>query len=134
MPDVRVQFQITQQEPESDDLPGVMAYTHRVTGLDEAEILISPNVGEDLKPLVKIASGGEVSRIMLAVKLLTGSKHDTATAVFDEVDTGVGGNTAVALAERLKAVAANRQVLCVTHLGQVAASGHVHFCVHKSRG
>ena len=132
MPDVQVQYRVDAEPPASDTIPDILAYAHSLDGMDTAEIRISPNVGEELKPLVKVASGGEISRIMLAIKLLTGTEDETATAVFDEVDAGIGGNTAIALARRLKAVAGQRQVLCVTHLGQVAATGDIHFRVHKS--
>ncbi len=132
MPDVRVRFNLDITDAPDTAIGELMAYPHTPQGLETAEILISPNVGEELKPLVKIASGGEVSRIMLAVNLLTGPEGQKTTAVFDEVDAGIGGKTAVALADKIKELAGRRQVLCVTHLGQVAAAAHIHFRVQKS--
>ena len=102
-------------------------------GIDSIEFLIAPNKGEDMRPLAKIASGGELSRLMLAIKSLCGreSEDEDRTLVFDEVDSGVGGRVAETVGRRLKAIAANSQVLCVTHLAQVAAFGERHFNVSK---
>ncbi len=132
MPDVKIQFRFSKDmKPES--MPeSVLAFSHGETGLDHTELLISPNVGEELKPLAKVASGGEVSRIMLAIKLICEGKEDTVTAVFDEVDSGIGGQAAVSLATKLDKLSRRRQVLCVTHLGQVAAAASCHFSVTKT--
>ncbi|NOY23769.1 MAG: DNA repair protein RecN [Acidobacteria bacterium] len=132
MPDVKIQFRFSEDlKPES--VPeSVLAFSHGETGLDHTELLISPNVGEELKPLAKVASGGEISRIMLAIKLICEGKEDAVTAVFDEVDSGIGGQAAVSLAAKLNKLSRRRQVLCVTHLGQVAAAASCHFSVTKT--
>ena len=101
------------------------------TGLDEVQFLMSANVGEDLKPIQKIASGGELARIMLALKNVLAENDDVGTLVFDEVDTGVSGRAAQKVAEKLADVARTKQVLCVTHLPQLAAMADVHFSVEK---
>ncbi|HLW75511.1 MAG TPA: hypothetical protein VKS01_00980, partial [Bryobacteraceae bacterium] len=106
------------------------------SGADAVEFLISPNVGEDLKPLDKIASGGEISRVALALKTATApkiaAKNSTPrTLVFDEVDAGVGGSAAEAVGRRLKRIAASSQVLCVTHLPQIAGFADHHYFVEK---
>lgn len=101
------------------------------TGMDEVRFLMSANLGEDLKPIQKIASGGELARIMLALKNVLAENDQVTTMVFDEVDTGVSGRAAQKVAEKLCQVAHNRQVLCVTHLPQIAAMGDVHFSVEK---
>ena len=100
-------------------------------GLDQVEFLVAPNVGEEMKPLAKIASGGELSRIMLSVKALCGGGERGKTLVFDEIDAGIGGRVAEVVGRRLREVAGNNQVLCVTHLPQIAAYAQNHFSVHK---
>jgi DNA repair protein RecN (Recombination protein N) len=101
-------------------------------GAERVELLLASNKGEDARPLAKIASGGELSRIMLAMKLALRRADEVATCVFDEVDTGVGGATAFAVARQIRAVADQRQVLCVTHLPQIAAHADHHFHVEKT--
>ena len=101
------------------------------TGMDTVRFLMSANVGEDLKPINKIASGGELARIMLALKNVLAENDQVTTMVFDEVDTGVSGRAAGKVAEKLFRVSCGRQVLCVTHLPQIAAMGDVHFSVEK---
>ena len=101
------------------------------TGMDEVQFLMSANVGEDLKPIQKIASGGELARIMLALKNVLAENDQVGTMVFDEVDTGVSGRAAQKVAEKLADVAHAKQVLCVTHLPQLAAMADVHFSVEK---
>lgn len=100
-------------------------------GIDHAEMLISPNRGEDPKPLVKIASGGEISRVMLALKSVLKSDRGPKTLVFDEVDAGIGGRTASSLGQKLNRIAATHQVFCVTHLPQIAAFAREHFHIGK---
>lgn len=100
-------------------------------GADTVEFLISPNPGEPLKPLAKIASGGEISRVMLALKSVLARMHIVPTLVFDEVDSGIGGRTAGVLAEKLRTLADAAQVVCITHLPQVAARGQTHFFIEK---
>ena len=100
-------------------------------GADEVEILFSANLGEDLKSLAKIVSGGELSRIALALKTITAKKDDIDLMVFDEVDTGVGGKTAQMMAEKIARIALYRQVICITHLPQIAAMADAHFYISK---
>ncbi len=100
-------------------------------GMDLVRFLMSANVGEDLKPIQKIASGGELARIMLCLKNVLAENDDVGTLVFDEVDTGVSGRAAQKVAEKLAQVACRKQVLCVTHLPQLAAMADVHFSVEK---
>ena len=102
------------------------------TGADEIYFLISANAGEEPKPLSKIASGGELSRIMLAIKNVLASKDNVQTLIFDEVDTGVSGRAAQKIGIKLKEVSKNRQVLCVTHLAQIASFADNHFLISKS--
>ena len=101
-------------------------------GVDSAEFLISANVGEDLKPLAKTASGGELSRIMLAIKNVLSDKDSVNTLVFDEIDTGVSGRAASKIAAKLYEVSRKKQVLCVTHLGVIASKGDSHYLIEKS--
>ncbi len=97
----------------------------QMQGDDAVQFMISPNPGEPLKPLSKIASGGELSRLMLAIKTLEAEKGGVGCMVFDEIDTGISGRMAQVVAEKMAAIAVNRQVLCVTHLPQIAAmAGH----------
>ncbi len=102
------------------------------TGADEIYFLISANAGEEAKPLSKIASGGELSRIMLAIKNVLASKDNIQTLIFDEVDTGVSGRAAQKIGIKLKEVSKDRQVLCVTHLAQIACFADNHFLISKS--
>ena len=101
------------------------------TGMDEVQFLMSANVGEDLKPIQRVASGGELARIMLALKNVLAENDDVATLIFDEVDTGVSGRAAQKVAEKMADVAGSKQVLCVTHLPQIAAIADTHFTVVK---
>jgi DNA repair protein RecN (Recombination protein N) len=101
-------------------------------GLERAEFLLSPNPGEELRPLARIASGGELSRIMLGLKSVVRSDAPGLTLVFDEVDAGIGGRVAEVVGRKLKAVAARQQVLCVTHLPQIAALADQHLAVRKT--
>ena len=103
----------------------------RDTGLDTVEFLISPNPGEPPKPLRKIASGGELSRIMLALKSVAQARDEAATLIFDEIDAGIGGKTAEFVAQKLRSLAARHQVLCITHLPQIASFAAHHFAVSK---
>jgi len=102
-----------------------------LTGLDAAEFQFSPNVGEPLKPLRAIASSGEMARVMLALKTVLAAQDEIPVLVFDEVDANVGGETANAVGEKMKQIAAQRQVLCITHLPQVAAPADAHYVVTK---
>lgn len=100
-------------------------------GADHVELLLASNKGEETRPLAKVASGGELSRIMLAMKLVLRRADEVATYVFDEVDSGIGGATASVVARQIHVVAEHRQVLCVTHLPQIAAFAAHHFLVEK---
>lgn len=100
-------------------------------GMDEVQFLMSANVGEQLRPIQKIASGGELARIMLALKNVLAENDDVTTLVFDEVDAGVSGRAALKVAEKMAKVALTKQVLCVTHLPQIAAMADTHFSVEK---
>jgi DNA repair protein RecN (Recombination protein N) len=93
--------------------------------------MLAANVGEELKPLAKVASGGELSRVLLALKAILARAEQIPTVVFDEVDAGIGGRTAVKLGEKLRALGEVRQVLCVTHLPVVASFGTHHYSVQK---
>lgn len=115
---VRFSIDFAEKEPAQD-------------GCDTIRFLMSANVGEDLRPIAKIASGGELARIMLALKNVLSEQEDIDTLVFDEVDTGVSGRAAQKVAEKLAQVSRRKQVLCVTHLPQLAAMADVHFCVEK---
>ena len=101
-------------------------------GADAVAFYMSANAGEALKPMSKVASGGELARIMLAMKNVLAEKDDVATLIFDEVDTGVSGRAAQKVAEKLRAVARHKQVLCVTHLPQLAALANTHLLIAKS--
>ena len=100
-------------------------------GQEDLEFMMAPNVGEELKPLAKIASGGELSRVMLAIKAILIEVEQTPTVIFDEIDAGIGGRTAVNLGEKLRALSEVRQVFCVTHLPVVASFGTHHYSVQK---
>jgi len=101
-------------------------------GLERVEFFLAPNPGEDPRPLARIASGGELSRIMLALKALQVDSRRVSTVIFDEVDAGIGGHTAFAVGTRLARVAQQQQVLCVTHLHQIAAIAENHLSVRKT--
>jgi DNA repair protein RecN (Recombination protein N) len=106
------------------------------TGIDRATFLIAPNVGEDLKPLSSIASGGELSRVILAIKAILAETQSVETVVFDEVDAGIGGSVAEVVGKKLALLANYHQVICITHLPQIAKFGDHHFRISKqvSRG
>lgn len=103
----------------------------KALGQDKVEYLLSPNVGEELKPLVKIASGGESSRIMLAIKTIFANSDKIPLLIFDEIDVGISGKTGDLLAEKLMNIASTHQVLCVTHMAQIAAKAHNHIKIDK---
>lgn len=117
---VKFEIRFTQTERPSDN------------GFDEAEYLISLNPGEDLKPLSKIASGGELSRIMLGLKSVLAGKDDIDTLIFDEIDTGISGRTAQKVSEKMALIAKKHQVICITHLPQIASMADTHFLIEKN--
>ncbi len=123
----RADFRVEIKKGEGEDPRGSL----RPTGLEEAEFLFAPNPGEGFRPLAKIASGGELSRTMLALKNILASADRTPTLVFDEVDAGVGGRMAEVVGRKLWRVSGERQVLCITHLPQIAAFADVHLRVEK---
>lgn len=100
-------------------------------GIDEVELFITTNKGEPLKPLAKVASGGEVSRIMLAIKAITADSENISTLIFDEVDTGISGITASIVGNKLQSLARNHQVISITHLPQIAAKGDHNYRIYK---
>jgi DNA repair protein RecN (Recombination protein N) len=118
-----------------DDPNGIEVESKKVhineAGIDEIEFLISTNPGEPLKPLVKIISGGESSRIMLALKSIMAEVDNISCLIFDEIDTGIGGRTAQAVGEKLSKISNKRQILCVTHSPQIASLGDAHFLIQK---
>ena len=118
MPKVRFSICFGEKEPDA-------------TGVDVVRFLMSANVGEELKPINKVASGGELARIMLALKNVLAENESIGTLVFDEVDTGVSGRAAQRVAEKLAQVSRRKQVLCVTHLPQLAAMADTHYAVEK---
>ena len=101
-------------------------------GMDEAEFYMSTNPGEALRPMGNVASGGELSRIMLAIKTVLADQEDTPTLIFDEIDTGISGITAGKVAEKMHIIGESRQVLCITHLAQIAAQADAHYLIRKS--
>ena len=129
---------VVQREAEDGAWVGDKRYAFDTTGIDRVEFLISPNVGEPLKSLAKIASGGETSRLMLALKTVLSAADHTPTLIFDEIDVGIGGRAGGVVGQKLwsltagtDAGSAGHQVLCVTHLPQLAGYGDVHFKVDK---
>lgn len=100
-------------------------------GYDHVEFMISTNPGEPLKPLAKVASGGELSRIMLAVKSILATEDEIETLIFDEIDTGISGKTASMVAEKLAKISVNHQVVCISHLAQIAAMADSHYLIEK---
>lgn len=118
MPDARFEVRFLEQDPAPN-------------GLDDVEFLISANRGQEPRPLAKIASGGELSRVMLAIRCVLSDAEQQQTMIFDEIDTGVSGRAANKLAVKLRQVAAGRQVLCVTHLAQIAAAADRHLLIEK---
>jgi DNA repair protein RecN (Recombination protein N) len=116
---------------EGPDSPGIEINSIKPDGFDRVEFMLSANVGEELRPLSRIASGGELSRIMLALKTILARKTSVETIIFDEVDAGIGGATAETVGEKLKALSEYNQVLCITHLPQIAGKADAHFSVKK---
>lgn len=101
-------------------------------GFDNVEFMISTNPGESVKPLVKVASGGELSRIMLAIKSILATEDDIDTLIFDEIDTGISGQTAMKVAEKMAKISRNHQVICISHLSQIAAMADSHYLIKKT--
>lgn len=123
-----VRFEVSVQNNLNEK--GGFVYNNR--GYDHVEFLISTNVGQNAKPLHKIASGGELSRVMLSLTNVLSNQQQISTLIFDEVDTGVSGKTAEKIGVKLKEVSADRQVLCISHLAQIASMGDHHYKISKS--
>jgi DNA repair protein RecN (Recombination protein N) len=133
MPETSFEVRFNTQDEKTDEPPFFIAgkkLTER--GMDQVEFYFSPNPGEPVKPLAKIASGGELSRLMLALKALVLAPGVVSTLLFDEVDSGIGGRVAEIVGKKLKQVAAHHQVISVTHLPQIAAMADAHFVVQKA--
>ncbi len=121
------------QEITSDgiQLPDGRVVAFDTSGIDRVEFYIAPNVGEDLKPLVRVVSGGETARLMLALKNILSRADTVPTLIFDEIDSGIGGRTAVIVGQKIARLARQRQIICVTHLSQIAAFADMHISVSK---
>ena len=132
----RVLLQTTPADEKTDNHLTVENSVITETGIDRATFLISPNVGEALKPLMSIASGGELSRVVLALKALLAKIGSFETVVFDEVDAGIGGGVAEVVGKKLADLANHHQVICITHLPQIAKFANQHYCIskHVSKG
>jgi DNA repair protein RecN (Recombination protein N) len=126
-----VDFQV-QPDPNGVQLENGDCVAFDATGIDRVEFLIAPNPGEGLKPLAKIASGGETSRLMLALKNVLAQADNIPTLIFDEIDQGIGGRVGMVVGEKLWQLGRRHEVLCVTHLPQLAAFGDQHFRVQKA--
>lgn len=134
----RARFSVEiQQTPDEQGVPASINdqpeqhYTCDLTGIDSVQFLIAPNPGEPFKPLTKIASGGETSRLMLALKTILSAADATPTLIFDEIDAGISGRSANIVGEKLWLLTHNHQVICVTHLPQIAAFADTHYNVNK---
>jgi DNA repair protein RecN (Recombination protein N) len=126
-----VAAEVTRLKPNENQSLLTSAATIKKTGLDEIEFQFAPNPGEPAKPLRAIASSGEMARVMLALKTVLAAEDEIPVLVFDEVDANVGGETANAVGEKMRQIAAKRQVFCITHLPQVAAAADAHYVVSK---
>jgi len=126
MTKARFEVRLGETRPALDD-----PSTIRDQGAEDAEFLLSPNPGEELRPLRRIASGGELSRMMLALKSAAQDKDGGKTLIFDEIDAGIGGKTAEFIARKLSRLADRNQVICITHLPQIASAAAHHFHVEK---
>jgi DNA repair protein RecN (Recombination protein N) len=132
---VDILFEYTEGDPNSSNqYPNADGRVIGETGFDQVSFLISPNVGEGLKPLIDIASGGELSRIVLALKAIMADRDDIGTIFFDEVDAGIGGSVAETVGQKMKEISKYHQVVCITHLPQIASFGDHHFKISKEAG
>lgn len=134
----RARFQVEiEHEPDEEGVPASIDgqsqqhYACDATGIDRVQFLIAPNPGEPFKPLTKIASGGETSRLMLALKTILADADATPTLIFDEIDSGISGRSGQVVGEKLWQLTRNHQVICVTHLPQIAAFADTHYNVNK---
>ncbi len=133
MKGARLAAEVAERAPREGDDPALVFDGKRLgpSGWDRVEFLLAANPGEEPRPLARVASGGELSRVMLALKRVLARADTVATYVFDEVDAGIGGGIADVVGRQIRAVAADKQVLCVTHLAQIAAYADAHFRVEK---
>lgn len=132
MPNTRFQVLLSRSEdPHGIYREDGMRYAGDAGGIDQIEFYISPNAGEDFKPLSKIASGGEISRIMLALKSILAEIDEVPTLVFDEIDAGISGRIAQAVGRSIAGLSRSHQILCITHLPQIASHGEAHYAVEK---
>ena len=129
----RCQFEVSINSYQDDNGIEIDGKKYKIgpKGIDDIEFMISPNVGERLRPLARIVSGGEVSRIMLALKSILSEVDQVPTLIFDEIDSGVGARLGEVIAQKLKALSGKRQVICVTHLPQIACKAERHFYIEK---
>ncbi len=132
MTNARIEIRVSYKQPSdySISIDGIEVGVDQ-TGADDIELLVSPNPGEPLKPIAKVASGGEISRIMLAIRTVLSEADNTPTLIFDEVDVGIGGRSGRIVGEKLAGLASNHQVIAITHLAQVAAYADTHFKITK---
>ena len=105
---------------------------YTANGYDDAEFMISTNPGEPVRPLGKVASGGELSRIMLAIKTVLADQDEVETLIFDEIDSGISGRTAQMVSEKMNLLGRSHQIICITHLPQIAAMADHHFYIEKN--
>jgi len=133
MDKVEFKIKIEFEETENDFLSlNSKKIKYKSNGIDDVEFLISPNKGEPLKSLIKIASGGELSRIILSLKTVLSENDTIDTMIFDEIDSGIGGKVALSVAKSLKKLSNNKQLICITHLAQIASCGDKNFLISKS--
>lgn len=130
MADAVFEIKIEQEKSENS----LFEYKMFSNGIDKVEYLISPNKGEPVKPLTKIASGGELSRIILALKSILGKDDSVKTMIFDEIDVGIGGKVALYVSNKIRELAKEKQIICITHLPQIAAGGDKNFLIRKESG
>ncbi len=133
--DLEVQMTQAMVDLNFQDVRFAIAFTqnaeYSVNGYDTAEFILSTNPGEDMKPLGQAASGGELSRVMLAIKAVLAEQDDIPTLIFDEIDVGISGRTAQKVSEKLALISSSHQVICITHLAQIAAMADVHYLIEK---
>jgi DNA repair protein RecN (Recombination protein N) len=128
----KTRFKVSITTPDLNSIEDSSKANISENGFDLVEFLISPNPGEPLKPLAKIISGGEMSRIMLAFKSILGHMDEIPTMIFDEIDVGISGRTAASVAKKIGAISRSRQVICVTHLPQIASMADGHYVIEKN--
>jgi len=133
MPNTKFEVELNQIEAKPDTDPSLIlnGMVIHETGIDQAGFMIAPNAGETLKPLAGIASGGELSRVVLALKAILADKDAIESIVFDEVDVGIGGSVAEMVGDKLSGLSRHHQIICITHLPQIAKFGDHHYRISK---